>query len=76
MFSRRHSMILGAVLVLSVAIPGSAPAQTEPFKGLNEYIVKAMKDWETPGLALAIVKNDSVIFMKGYGVRKLAKMLP
>ena len=76
MFSRRHSMILGAVLVLSVAIPGSAPAQTEPFKGLNDYILKAMKDWETPGLALAIVKNDSVIFMKGYGVRKMGEDAP
>ncbi len=61
------------VLLLSLAVTSGAIAQTEPFNGLNEYIVKAMKDWETPGLALAIVKNDSVIFMKGYGVRKLGE---
>jgi CubicO group peptidase (beta-lactamase class C family) len=51
-------------------------AQTEPFNGLNEYILKAMKDWETPGLALAVVKDDSVIFMKGYGVRKMGEEAP
>ena len=28
-----------------------------------------MKEWEVPGLAIAIVKDDKVIFAKGYGVR-------
>jgi CubicO group peptidase (beta-lactamase class C family) len=51
-------------------------AQSEPFEGLSAYIVKAMKEWETPGLAIAIVKNDSVIFAKGYGVRKLGEKAP
>jgi CubicO group peptidase (beta-lactamase class C family) len=51
-------------------------AQSEPFEGLNAYILKAMKEWETPGLALAIIKNDSVIFMRGYGVRKMGENAP
>jgi CubicO group peptidase (beta-lactamase class C family) len=32
-----------------------------------------MKDWQVPGLAIALVKNDKVVFMKGYGVRKLGE---
>ncbi len=35
---------------------------------LDAYYKKALRDWEVPGMAIAIVKNDSVIFAKGYGV--------
>jgi hypothetical protein len=30
-----------------------------------------MRDWEVPGLALAIIRNDSVIVARGYGVTQL-----
>lgn len=76
MMSRVCSLALSAVLALLFAGTGIAVAQTEPFGGLNDYILKAMKDWETPGLALAIVKNDSVIFMKGYGIKKMGEDAP
>lgn len=36
---------------------------------LDSYIKQGMKDWNIPGLAIAIVKDDSMILMKGYGVR-------
>jgi CubicO group peptidase (beta-lactamase class C family) len=35
---------------------------------LDAYYQKALKDWDVPGMSIAIVKNDSVIFAKGYGV--------
>jgi CubicO group peptidase (beta-lactamase class C family) len=76
MMSRPHFLLSLAVLALLVASPGSLVAQTEPFPGLNDYILKAMKDWETPGLAIAVVRNDTVIFMKGYGVRKMGENAP
>lgn len=37
------------------------------------YIVKGMKDWEVPGLAVTVVKDGKVILAKGYGVRELGK---
>ena len=40
---------------------------------LDAYIAKAVKDWEIPGLSIAIVRNDSVIVVKGYGVREMGK---
>ena len=76
MISRICSIGFVAVFAMSIILSDSALAQKEPFNGLNEYIVKAMKEWETPGLAIAIVKNDSVIFAKGYGVRKLGENSP
>jgi CubicO group peptidase (beta-lactamase class C family) len=40
---------------------------------LDQYIEKARRDWEVPGLAIVVVRNDSVLVAKGYGVRELGK---
>ncbi|MFV0389916.1 MAG: serine hydrolase [Pyrinomonadaceae bacterium] len=38
---------------------------------IDHYTSKAQKDWKIPGMALAVVKDGTVVFAKGYGVRKL-----
>lgn len=40
---------------------------------LDKYIERGMKQWQIPGLAIAIVKDGKVVLMKGYGVRELGK---
>ena len=45
-------------------------AQPESIQKIDSYILHAMDDWKMPGFAVAIVKNDTVIFEKGYGVRE------
>lgn len=63
-------------LVLSawLAMGGpSAHAQKSPLQGLDAYIEKAMQEWEVPGLAIGIVKDDEVVLAKGYGVREIGK---
>src|SRR5690606_6285841 len=52
-------------------LPAIVQAQAAPLRGLDQYISTAMKEWEVPGLAIAVVKDDSVIFERGYGVREL-----
>lgn len=59
--------------MLALASVARAQAPDPRLAGLDAYVEKAMKAWEVPGLALAIVKNDSVIYLKGYGVRELGK---
>jgi len=44
---------------------------TEPLAGFDAYAAKALKDWDAPGFAVAVVHGDSVVFAKGYGVRTL-----
>src|SRR2546425_1603044 len=51
-------------------------AQQQPLAGLDPYITQAIKDWRVPGLAIVVVKDDSVVFIKGYGVRELGKPDP
>jgi len=48
-------------------------AQSDRLGNLDAYVQKAMKDWQVPGLAISIVKDDSLIFARGYGVREIGK---
>jgi CubicO group peptidase (beta-lactamase class C family) len=51
-------------------------AQTIPSPEFDEYVNKALKEWEVPGVAIAIVKDDKIVMAKGYGTRELGKSLP
>lgn len=58
--------------------PASAHAQAGA-AGLDEfdaYIRTTMAQWKVPGLAIALVKDDKVVFIKGYGVRELGRNEP
>lgn len=48
----------------------------QPLEGFDAYAAKAMADWRVPGMAIVVVKDDSVAFIKGYGVRELGKPDP
>lgn len=40
---------------------------------LDAYYAKALKDWNIPGMSIAIVKDGKVVFAKGYGVKVAGK---
>jgi len=42
-------------------------------KKLDAYYAKALKDWDVPGMSVAIVKDGKVVFSKGYGVKEIGK---
>lgn len=56
----------------------SAKAQTPSFitDSLDNYIQQGMKDWNIPGLSIAIVKDGKTVVMKGYGVRDIETKAP
>jgi len=66
------------VFALSVLVPThDALAQSkEPYPGLDAYVTKAIDTWKIPGLSIAIVRNDSVIYAKGFGVQNVATKTP
>ncbi|MDQ1262102.1 MAG: hypothetical protein QG575_1283 [Euryarchaeota archaeon] len=37
------------------------------FSDLENYTEKAMKEWHVPGLAVAVVKGDNVVYLRGFG---------
>lgn len=36
---------------------------------LDNYVSRALTDWQIPGIAVCVVKNGKVVVMKGYGVK-------
>jgi CubicO group peptidase (beta-lactamase class C family) len=62
--------LLAAIFTL---LFGVSHAQQPSFitDSLGAYINRGMKDWNIPGLAIAIVKDGNTVFMKGYGVKDI-----
>ena len=64
-------------LLVSFFLFGTLYSQNESLElkleALNDYFEKARIDWEVPGLAIGIVKDDSLVFAKGYGIREVGK---
>jgi CubicO group peptidase (beta-lactamase class C family) len=67
------------VSMLSVAGVGAPQAQSGPtapapdLSAFDRYVAQTARDWRVPGLAIAIVNDDSTVFARGYGVLDLTK---
>ena len=72
---RRRSVVclaarcLGAASIAATAVHAQSATVTQ----FDADVAKAVKLWKAPGLAIAIVRNDTVLFAKGYGVREMGK---
>jgi CubicO group peptidase (beta-lactamase class C family) len=67
----RPALLLLALLILSPTL--FAQTLEERLKEIDAYAAKAGQEWKVPGFSVAIVKDDKVVFAKGYGVRELGK---
>jgi CubicO group peptidase (beta-lactamase class C family) len=69
---------LASLIAVSALVPGAVVAQqrSEPYPGFDAYVAKAIQTWKIPGLSVAIVRNDSVIYAKGYGVLAVSGHTP
>jgi len=63
---------LGCFLLVVLLLQLPVLAQVD-LKSLDAYIEKARDDWQVPGLAITVVKDDRVILAKGYGVCEVGK---
>ena len=62
------------LIAISLIAPATAQTQArEPYPGCGAYVETARKTWKVPGVAIAIVRNDSVISARGYGVKDISK---
>jgi CubicO group peptidase (beta-lactamase class C family) len=61
---------------LALFFTSVAAAQQGPLRGFDAYTAAAIKAWDAPGLAVAVIRNDSLVLTRGYGVRELGKADP
>ncbi len=64
------------LLSAALALMPSLAAPQAPVARIEALVTEAMKQWEVPGLGLAIVENGKVVLLKGYGVRRLGRPEP
>lgn len=69
----RRVRVLLAMAACSVGttLAAQQPASPKVIRdSLDALIQRGMRDWKIPGLAVAVVRNDSVLMLRGYGVRR------
>ena len=71
---QKVTRLFGQLLLVAVfAQVALAQNGHSSLNGFEDYVRKAMKEWEVPGVAVAIVKGDQIVLAKGYGVRKVGE---
>ena len=73
----KFNFITGSLLLL-LSIGAKAQTSTPTFisDSLDTYIKQGLKDWDIPGLAIAIVKDGKTVVMKGFGVKDIKTQEP
>ena len=76
-----HARVRRRLVPVLVLLGGAAPsasaqqrtAQAWTVARLDSALEQARVAWKIPGMAVAIVRRDSVLLAKGYGVREIGK---
>lgn len=58
------------------AAVASAQSPRDPARELDQYVAKAVKDWNVAGFSIAVVHKGRLVFAKGYGVREVGRPEP
>jgi CubicO group peptidase (beta-lactamase class C family) len=67
-------MLLSLVLIVVYQVAIAQPSFIKD--SLDSYINKGLRDWNVPGLSIVVVKDGSVVVMKGYGIRDIQSKKP
>lgn len=68
--------VLTPLLALPLLLAPPLAAQPPTPDALDEVLRDALDAWNVPGVAVAVVHNDKVVYLKGFGVRKLGGKEP
>jgi len=63
-------------IVLLTLVAAPAVPQPPALAGFDAWVAKGIKDWRTPGMAVAVVKDSQMVFAQGFGVREMGKPQP
>src|SRR5580765_5765529 len=69
----KYAGVLGAVVICLFLIAYCAGFLGGFYSSLDRHIERTMKELHVPGVALAIVQDDKVVYAKGYGVLEVGK---
>jgi CubicO group peptidase (beta-lactamase class C family) len=70
--NRQWQKLAFLLLALCISLQPVGAQQGLP-ADLDDYVARTMKEFDVPGIALAVVKDGRVVISKGYGVREQGK---
>ncbi|MEE2002040.1 serine hydrolase [Alkalimonas sp. MEB108] len=71
-----RSLLLSSLAALALAGCALHSTKPDPLAGLDHWIEQGRQDWQLPGLAVAVVYRDEVIYARGFGTLGLSSELP
>lgn len=75
----KYFVFLLLFLSLSLSLSAQTAGREEPEfirDSLDGYIQRGLVDWNVPGLAVVIVRDGKIVWMRGYGVRDIETKSP
>src|SRR4026207_1338645 len=64
-------------LLLLLSVKAFTQPPTDPrLKGLDTFALRLLKEWNAPGVTIAVVEKNKVIYTGGFGYRDYEKKLP
>jgi CubicO group peptidase (beta-lactamase class C family) len=72
----RQAVLFGCIVAVLVAADAAAQSQPFPTDELNAHVESVMARAGIPGLALLVLKDDSAVVRRGYGVRRIGTAEP
>lgn len=70
------SLCFAASLLPGLAAGQAKKAAKDPLAGFDAYVQDGLAKLKGVGLAIAVVKNDSIVYARGFGVKKLGDPAP
>jgi len=73
-----HCRWLGVLLVLALShtLAWAAPPPQPAPAAVDAIVRDALKAWNVPGVAVAVVRDDQVVYLKGHGLRAVGSDRP
>lgn len=67
---------LFALILMCSSCVATNQTTTSDSDDLETFIKKGMQDWDIPGMAVAVVHKDEIVFAQGFGVLKKGESVP
>jgi CubicO group peptidase (beta-lactamase class C family) len=70
-----RKLTLSSLLLITVA-SFCQPPTDQRLKGLDTFALRILKEWNAPGVTIAVVEKNKVVYTGGFGYRDYEKKLP
>lgn len=65
----KYFLLLSFISCLTSTAQTKKKSLAEKLSSFDQYVQQGMNTWQVPGMSVAIVKDNKIVFAKGYGVR-------